>query len=367
MKITRMRVKPRGMIVQLHMEKLAANLLIFLFLITGTWVEAAAQSQVLDIVVHSPGLEHNLLGDSADQRVSVYLPAAYRSEPSRRFSTIYFLHGFADTPVDKVAIIFQGLMDKLIASHAVEPMIVVAPNGLNRYMGSFYTNSEVTGNWEDYVVRDVVNYVDGHYRTLSDPGSRGITGHSMGGYGSLMLAFKHPDVFGYVYGMSPCCEALTSDLGPANPLWSQLGSVKSADDLPEILKRDFLLVVFIAMDAAFAPDPQNRPLLGDPPFRTEAKQRVPDAAVLGKFQPNLLTTAVASLLPSIRKLKGIYFDYGAEDEFSHIPLGVQGLSAQLSTLGVPHVLEVYEGSHGNHAVDRAEIRMLPWFSQNLKH
>src|SRR5215472_9630474 len=112
---------------------------------------AAAQSQVVEVTVHSPGLEHNLLGDPADQQVAIYLPAAYHSNPARRFATIYFLHGFADTPVKKVAEILQIYMDKLVAARAIEPMIIVAPNGLNRYLGSFYTNSEVTGNGEDYV------------------------------------------------------------------------------------------------------------------------------------------------------------------------------------------------------------------------
>lgn len=341
--------------------------LIFCCCIAAANCAAVAQSQVLELTVHSAALEHNLLGDSPDQRVAIYLPAAYRSEPERRFSTIYFLHGFADTPVKEVAQILQHSMDKLIAEKSIEPMIVVAPNGLNRYMGSFYTNSAVTGNWEDYIVRDVVGYVDAHYRTLARAEARGIAGHSMGGYGSLMLAFKHADVFSYVYGMSPCCEALIADIGPSNPAWSHLGDVKSADELPKLLEREFLLVVFVAMDAAFAPDPANRPLLGDPPFSRTGKQVLPDPVVLAKFQSKLLATAVPSLLPEIRKLKGIYIDYGAEDEFSHIPLGVQMLSSRLSELGVPHILEVYEGTHGDHVLERIDLRVLPWFSKALQH
>jgi hypothetical protein len=96
---------------------------------SGT-ISAAAQSRIEIATVHSRGLEHNLLGDSADQTVAIYLPAAYRTEPQKRFATIYFLHGFADTPAKGVAEIVQQHMDKLLAKHTIEPMIVVAPNGM---------------------------------------------------------------------------------------------------------------------------------------------------------------------------------------------------------------------------------------------
>ena len=186
-------------------------------------VKAWAQSQVVEVTIHSAALEKNLLGDPTDQRAAIYLPASYDQEHDKRFATIYFLHGFADTPVLGVAKILQPYMDKLISAHTIEPMIVVAPNGLNRYFGSFYTNSEVTGNWEDYIVHDVVGYTDAHYRTIPTAQSRGIGGHSMGGYGALMLGFKHPEVFSNIYAMSPCCTLLEADFGPSNSLWGQIG------------------------------------------------------------------------------------------------------------------------------------------------
>jgi S-formylglutathione hydrolase len=325
-----------------------------------------AQSQVVEVTVHSPGIEHNLLGDSPNQNVAIYLPAAYRSEPSRHFSTIYFLHGYDDTPALGVARILQTIMDKLIAENAVEPMILVVPNGLNRFLGSFYTNSPVTGNWEDYIVRDVVGYVDSHFRTISSAESRGISGHSMGGYGALMLAFRHPDVFSFTYGMSPCCELLQDDIGPSNPLWARVPTTKP-DDMSRLADHDFLLAVFIALDAAFAPNPQHGPLFGDPPYRLQGEQLVPDAETLSRFQKHLLVSAVPSLITRIAKLKGIYIDYGEEDEFSHIGPGVRALSTELAVFGIPHTVEAYRGSHGDHVRERIEIRTLPWLSRHLRH
>src|SRR5262249_1512775 len=144
-------------------------------------------------------------------------------------------------------------------------------------------------------------------------------------------------------------------------------NIKSVNELPEVLDREFLLVVFVAMNAAFAPDPANRPLLGDAPFRISAGHAVPDPPVLARFQSKLLIPAVPSLLPTIHNLMGIYIDYGAEDEFSHIPIGVGRLSSELSRLGVPHITEVYAGGHGTRARERVEKRVLPWFSTQLQH
>jgi S-formylglutathione hydrolase FrmB len=317
--------------------------------------------------VHSPGLAHNLLGDSTEQTVAIYLPVAYDVEPHRRFATVYLLHGYADTPALGVAKIMQEYMDKLLAAAKIEPMIVVAPNGLNRLLGSFYTNSEVTGDWEDYIVRDVVGYVDKNFRTIATAESRGLSGHSMGGYGALMLGFKHPDVFAYVYAMSPCCTLLQADLGPASAVWQRREQAKSVGDLPGLLDHELLVAATIAMSAAFTPDKNLPPFYGKSPFIRRGKEVIPDPETLSRFQSNIVAYAIPGLLPKIFKLKGIYIDYGAEDEFSHIPVGAQAVSAELSAAGVPHTLEVYEGSHGSRVRQQVENRLIPWFSMQLRH
>ncbi len=204
------------------------RLALFALALAGAAALAAAQSQAVDVTVHSPGLEHNLLGDSADQLVSVYLPAAYASEPDRRFPVLYFLHGFSDpTPRHVAAEEFRTIMDKLIADGAPQPMIIVFPNCINKYRGCFYINSATTGNWDDYVTKDVVGYIDSHYRTMASVDHRAIAGHSIGGYGALTLAFHHPDVFSAVYAMSPCCTDLVADLGPSNAAWIAIHNMKS--------------------------------------------------------------------------------------------------------------------------------------------
>jgi S-formylglutathione hydrolase FrmB len=327
---------------------------------------ASAQSEVVDVTVHSPGLEHNLLGDPADQNVSIYLPASYAVESDRRFPVLYFLHGYSDPqPRHNAAETFRAAMDKLIAAHVVEPFIIVCPNGLNRYRGGFYANSTTTGNWDDYITRDTVAYVDSHYRTLADRNHRAIAGHSMGGYGALTLSFRHPDVFSAVYAMSPCCTDLVADQGPSNSSWIAIHDMKSPDDVPAALKAGhFFEGAFAAMSAALAPDPTAN-ILGDIPFKVNGRELSTDPAAFSRIAMNMPANMVLPLLPNIAQLKGIFIDYGAQENFTHIIAGARNTAQHLSEAGISNTLEVYEGDHGNHVVQRLSERLLPWISNQI--
>lgn len=329
---------------------------------------APAQSAVVDATVHSAGLEHNLLGDPADQPVSIYLPEAYNKEPERRFPVLYFLHGYSDTtPRHKATEDLRRAMDHAIANGSAQPFIIVLPNGINKYFGSFYANSSTVGNWDDYITRDLVAYVDGHFRTEADPAHRAISGHSMGGYGALTLAFRHPDVFGFVYALSPCCTDLVGDFGPSNSAWRTLATLKSPGDVPAALRSGhFFEAADSALDAALAPD-ASAPTFGDPPFVLDNGQLRTNPEVFSRIAMNLPANMVFPLLPNIMRLHGIFIDYGAHDNFSHIPLGAQELSSRLSQAGVSHTLEVYQGNHGDHIADRIENHLLPWASAHIAH
>jgi len=152
-------------------------------------------------------------------------------------------------------------MDRLLAKHAIEPMIVVMPNSFNRFGGSFYTDSALSGGWEDFITIDLVTYVDTLYRTIAKSGSRGVAGHSMGGYGALRLGMEHPEIFTAAYGMSPCCS-----------FWDEKedrdGVMKAehAKTLEEIVKSGMGPQVALAFAAAFSPNLRNPPLGVDWPY-----------------------------------------------------------------------------------------------------
>lgn len=162
------------------------------------------------IKVYGKSLEDNLAGDSPDRDVSVYLPPGYHENPDQQFPVVYFLHGYTDSDAKVFGLephwmSMPEVLNKAYENEEVKKMILVTPNAYNRFHGSMYSNSITVGNWEEFVAKELVAYIDEHYRTIPKAESRGLSGHSMGGYGALRIGQKYPDVFSTIYLLSPCC------------------------------------------------------------------------------------------------------------------------------------------------------------------
>lgn len=263
----------------------------------------------------------------------------------------------------------QDSMDALIAAGTVREMIVVVPNGRNAYLGSFYANSSLTGGWEDYIRRDLVAYLDGHYRTVPRAASRGIAGHSMGGYAAIMMGMKYPDVFSTVYAMSPCCLGMEEDLTAVNPAWNAALATKSkskdqfASD-PQTLEQ-FWVDAFLSLAAALSPNTNQGPLFVDLPYREQNGRLVQDEPAWTEWHTKMPLEIVSSYASNLLLLRGLFIDYGMEDDFSHIPVTARLFSEKLARLGVPHVLAAYRGDHADHIRERLETSVLPFFSHVL--
>ena len=367
-----------------------ATLTILLFTVLALSQQGTAPattSKLLQLKVPAPSLKGNLVGDPTEQPAYVYLPPGYETS-TKRYPTLYLLHGFTSNPGVWINGQYQGmklqtLMDDTIKNGKVREMIVVAANGSNAYKGSFYTNSTVNGNWEDFIVRDLVNYVDTNYRTLARAESRGIAGHSMGGYGSMMLGMKHPEIFSAVYALSPCCLAIEADMGEANSGWSGVLKLTSKDQLggPPRSLPEFYHSAMIALSAAFSPNPNRAPFFVDFPFEpkpgicnpppegqvlTKAPCLQKNEPVYAKWRAKFPVYIAEANKENLKKLRGIFLDYGEKEEFPHIPMGVKLLSSTLSELNIPHQFEVYpDGDHGSLIRQRMETRLLSFFNEKL--
>ena len=214
-------------------------------------------------------------------------------------------------------------------------------------------------------MKDLVASVDSTYRTLARAESRGIAGHSMGGFGALRLAMRHPDVFGAVYAMSPCCLALEEDLGLDNPAWARVTHITQQAQLEAVAQGKFYAQLIIAFAAAASPAPGRPPLYFTPPFQEQAGRLVPSEPAYGQWQQALVLPHVAEYREALLRLRGLAFDAGKADGLTHIPVTVRKLSEELKRLGVPHHSELYEGDHFNHLNERMATRVFPFFSRVL--
>src|SRR3569833_289889 len=168
-------------------------------------VPGAKPVTVENIKVHGVSLEGNLEGDAVDRDVIVFLPPDYAKNKNRRYPVVYALHGYSIGAEQWTHEIHVPQTIEGAFAQGAQDMIVVLPDSKTVHNGSMYSSSVTTGDFENFIARDLVAYIDAHYRTIPHRSARGLVGHSMGGYGASRIGMKHSDVFGSLYIMSPCC------------------------------------------------------------------------------------------------------------------------------------------------------------------
>jgi enterochelin esterase-like enzyme len=318
----------------------------------------AAQGRLVTDSVASPGLATNVVGDPAVRPVVVYLPPSYDRAPARRYPVLYMLHGATSVPEEWLdGKTYQGLdlrltLDSLMRGRAIPEMIVVMPNADNALGGCWYTNSPALGNWEDFIVRDLVHFIDRHYRTDATRSRRALFGHSMGGFGALALGFKHPDLFGFVYASSPALIAFTGPIAPGSEAWSALAAIAR---WPDGLAR-FRLPLSLA--AALDGSRTNPRLFDELPFAattggTSVVRRDVQARWLAKMPPALATTMVTR---GVRR-PVVLVEAGSNE--TYILEGIRVLRARLDSLRIPYADSVFDGGHIDRVRDRLTNHMLP--------
>jgi S-formylglutathione hydrolase FrmB len=123
----------------------------------------------------------------------VVLPIGYEAG-RQHYSVLYLLHGWQGDETDWIN---RTHLTELAARYQ---LLIVTPRAGN----SWYVNSATnpTDRYADYVLDDVIEDVDSHYRATADPQHRAIAGLSMGGYGALLFALRRPAMFGFAASIS---------------------------------------------------------------------------------------------------------------------------------------------------------------------
>jgi enterochelin esterase family protein len=295
------------------------------------------------------------MGDPASRQVPVYLPPGYDADAGKRYATVYLLAGFNgrgtvflnDTPWDET---IAQRMDRLIASETIRPMIVVMPDCLTRLGGSQYINSSATGRYEDHLVQELVPWIDHRYRTLPARECRAIAGKSSGGYGALMQAMRHPEVFGlaashsgdmyfelcYKPAFVQYCRAI-GKLGGLDALMRNLHTLRPRDAGYRAA------VNTLAMASCYSPNPEA-PHSFDLPFDPRTAEI--DEAVWARWLAWDPVHLVGRYESALRSLRLLYLDAGSIDEF-HLHYGARIFCKKLAERGIPFLHEEFADSHLN--------------------
>jgi S-formylglutathione hydrolase FrmB len=315
--------------------------------------------------IASEQLAGNVIGDPSTRDLVIYLPPSYGSS-TRRYPTVYLLHGFGGhaigwvtPPADRInwRPPIDDVVGPAIAKHQAAEMIVVMPDGWSRYGCSQWVDSPVNGYFEQYVAREVVAYVDSHYRTLPNRESRGVVGISSGGLGAWHLGSRNPEVFGAMVLLSadsyfelthkPWFYTYYDSIYPQEPSGPVDGNAESA--------------LCYGIASCYTPN------VDKPPYYVDLPVDFPSGEVIAPLWERWLSydpvVSWRDRQQNLRHLRGILLDVGYRDEYD-LHYGHRLLSRALSGAGITHHAEEHPGTHGGRLPERIQFA-LRWFSETL--
>ena len=306
--------------------------------------------------ITSSALEGNALGDPAERPVVVYTPPNYDPQGSRRYPVLYCLHGYTG---DAAALVgarpwetnVVQWTDRLIAERRMPPALLAIVDGFTRLGGSQYVTSVHNGDYETYVIRDVIGHVDNNYRTVVDEKGRAALGKSSGGFGSLYLSMKYPGTFAafashsgdayfrYAYPRGFIDTQRTLEKYD----WNIAAFVEDFERKPKRPMSEYSTMEMLGYTSAYTPKSAT-PFDLDLPFDRQTGELREDV-----FQRWLAFDPAEMCLQKkaeLARLRLRYIDCGRRDEYG-LDMGARVLTRRMRDLGLEVRHEEFDDDHRN--------------------
>ena len=319
-------------------------------------VAGAPQARLETIRVPSAQIAGNLLGTPSEREVIVVLPPGYDRDTSRRYPVVYALHGYSIGAAQWIQEIHLPQTAEGAFAQGTPEMIIVLPDSKNEHNGSFYSNSVTTGNFENFIADELIEFIDARYRTLARPESRGLVGHSMGGYGASRIGIRRAERYGALYLMAPCCQSAMGARGLNAEQVKQLEALPSAQAAASL---PFGQRGTLALASAWSPNPANPPLYVDLPMDAQGKER---PEIMAKWTANAPLAFLDQYVWKLRGYRGIALDVGDKDS---LVADTRRMHEALQAQGIASTFEVYPGDHTSHLAFRVQDHVLPFFGRHL--
>jgi enterochelin esterase-like enzyme len=321
---------------------------------------------------HSAVLENNPWNDPADREVAVYLPHGY-SDSDSPYVTLWDLAAYTSSGPAHLNWRNHGeslrhRLDRLIGSGKMGPAVVVLPDCYTSLGGNQYVNSVAVGHYADYLVQELIPFIDESLNVVGHRSGRAVFGKSSGGYGALYHAMNYPESWGAAAshagdmgfdllfrGEFPtACSILSAFKGDTEAFLQAFWRKNRPNG------RDFTVLMILAMAASYDPDP-DAPARIRLPFDLHSCEVDDDRwRQWLAFDPlNMLDHCAEAL----RAMHGLYIDVGMYDQY-HIQYGARRFTRRLAGLGIDHYYEEFEGTHS--AIDWRLDLSLPYLTAALK-
>lgn len=338
----------------------------------------SATPNVFYTTFDAPSLNSSLIRNDTTQPYFAILPSSYNSS-NNSYPVIYFLHGYGVTLNKDSSFWQQFPTDEYLG----ESIVVLGPGSHSLFQCANYVNSPITGNWEDFIVYDLVNYTDTHFRTIPDRNFRGIAGHSVGGYGALHIAMKHPDVFGAVHAICPALfdkeGLLNSQFCTENVISNFLDVQDTLNALPNDTIAHTEYITWLKNNwyvdpggrfwpfpygSAFSPNPDKRaPYIDFHYYKHENGSILRDEEHWLNWEKGFgdLENKITTYKTNLLSLNGIGIDYDTND-FGVWKGGAEYFSELLDAENIDHFMYKNTYAHRMSTNERIKDHMTPFFS-----
>jgi len=330
---------------------------------------SVAQGDLRRFTVESQVLKGNLLGDPTVRELRVYVPPGY--DEARRYPLLVDIVGFtgsgrSHTNWRPFTENLPERVDRLIGEGAMGPVVVAFPDCFTRLGGNQYINSAAMGRYEDYLLDEIVPFVEGRI-ACGGPGRRGVFGKSSGGYGAIVHGMRRSDVWSalachsgdmafdlcYLVDMPNTLNELAKHERSIEKFVTSLAHSNKPKE------KEILALMNLAMAATYDPDPSQ--FLGIRlPVDIETCELIPER--WANWLAHDPVRMVDGCADNLRRLKGIYIDCGSEDQF-HLHYGARQLHRALDRLGIAHTYEEFPDNHSD--VDYRMDVSLPFLEKAL--
>lgn len=319
------------------------------------------------LTLDSKALKSNMLGDTTERTIDVYVPA---ERDGRGLPLLVDIVGFtaggpAHTNWKNFGENVPERLDRLIPE-GMPPCVVAFPDCFTKLGGNQYINSAAVGRWADFLIEECVPFIEKEFG-CGGTGRRGLFGKSSGGYGAIAHALLYPDFWAaaachsgdmaFELAYLPEFPRLLRKLAKCDSSiqkWLEgfYAAKKTKDD-------DIHDLMTLAMCATYDPDPSaywgvRLPVTFDTCEVIEERWQN-----FLKWDPCLMA---ATRGEGLKKLKGLWIDCGDVDQYNLV-YGARRLHRTLEKMGVPHVYEEFADNHSS--VDYRMDRSLPFLVKAL--
>jgi S-formylglutathione hydrolase FrmB len=315
--------------------------------------------------IDSAALASNLLGDPSTRTVDVYLPPGY-DDSDESYPLFVALAGFTGSGLKLHA--WQGFaesvpqrVDRLVASGEMGPVVLAFPDGFTSLGGNQYINSAAIGQWEDFVLGEMIPAIESRFRVVAEPTGRAIFGKSSGGYGALIHGLKHADSWGAIACHSGDMGFETIYLRDFPRVLGVLarqdgdpaGFVRGVRDAERVSGDQMCVLMLLAMAASYDPDP-SKPFGIRLPVDPHTGETINERWSRWLEHDPLRLIERDECRAALTSLRGVFIDCGTRDQY-YLQYPARVFTRRLGELGIAHTYEEFDGTHSgiDHRMDRS--------------